>query len=95
MRSVLHDQLPGRLILRVQRIQSHRAPRQIQLAEEFTRYGDLIGLGIDQRAAQVKLAGHGDGTEDGLAGAVAGLLAVDGDQLIGRRLTAHLSLNLQ
>lgn len=84
MRSVLHDQLPGRLVLGVERVQGHGAPRQIQLAEEFARHGDLIGLGVDQRAAQVKLAGHGDGREEGVARAMAGFLAIDRDPFIGR-----------
>ena len=95
VRSVLQDQLPGGLILGVECVQGYGAPRQIQLAEELTRHRDFIGLGIHQRAAQVELAGHGDGREDGIAGAVAGFLAVDRDQFIGRGVPAHLSLDLQ
>src|SRR5208283_5539386 len=66
MRSLLHNQLPGGLVLSVERVQGHRASRQIQLPEEFARHGDLIGFGVHQRAAQVKLAGHSDGTQDGV-----------------------------
>ena len=95
MRSVLHDQLSGGLILRVERVQGHGAPRQIQFAEEFTRHRDFIGLGVDQRTAQVKLAGHGDGREDGVARAVAGLFAIDRDQFIGRWLATNLGLDSQ
>ena len=95
MRSVLHDQLSGGLILRMERVQGHRAPRQIQFAEEFTRHRDFIGLGVDQRATQIKLAGHGNGTEDGVPGAVAGLFAIDRDQFIGRGLATHLDLDIQ
>jgi hypothetical protein len=95
VRSMLHDQLPGGLILGVERVQGHGAPRQIQFAEEFARHRDLIGLGVDQRAAQVKLAGHGDGGEEGVTGAMARLLAVDRDQFLGRGVSAHLGLDLQ
>ena len=77
VRSVLQHQLPGGLILGVKGVQSHRAPRQIQLAKEFTGHRDLVGLGVDQRAAQVKLAGQADGTEDRLAGAQGALRNVE------------------
>src|ERR1043166_7114731 len=67
VRSVLQHQLPGGFILSVKGVQGHRAPGQIQLAEEFARDRDFIGLGVHQRTAQVELTGHGDGAQDGIA----------------------------
>jgi hypothetical protein len=95
VRSVFHHQLPRGFILGVERIQSHRAPRQIQLAEECARHRDLIGFGVDQGAAQVKLAGHAYGGEDGVTRAVAGFLAIHGNQFIGGRFSTHLRLDSQ
>src|SRR5512136_1219953 len=40
VRSMLHDQLPGGLILSMERVQGYGTPRQGQLPEEFTRHGD-------------------------------------------------------
>src|ERR1051326_2938741 len=80
MRSVFHDQLPRGLILGMERIHSHRASRQIQVTEKFARYWDLVGLGVDQCTAQVKLAGHADRREDGVTRAVPGFFAVNSDQ---------------
>ena len=95
MRSVFHHQLSGRFILGVQRVQSHRAVRQIQVAEEFASHWNLIGFGIDQRAAKVELTRHADRRQDGITGAVAGFLAINGNQFIGRWLPPHLPLDAQ
>ena len=61
-----------------------------------TRWGNgPHGLGIHQGAAQIELAGHGDGAQNRLPGAVARLFAIDRDPLVGRRLAADLRLNVQ
>ena len=71
MRSVFPDQLPGGFVLGVERVQGYPASGQVQLAEKRARHRDFIGFGVHQRAAQIELAGHGDGAQDGVAGAVA------------------------
>ena len=78
MRSVFPDQLPGGFVLGVERVQGSPASGQVQLAEKRARHRDFIGFGVHQRAAQIELAGHGDGAQDGVAGAVAGCLPVFG-----------------
>jgi hypothetical protein len=61
----------------------------------LARHRDFIGFGIDQRAAQIELAGHRDGGQHRVAGAMGGFLAFHHDQLTGRRLAAHLGLKVQ
>ena len=79
VRALLQHQLPGGFGLGVERVQAHPAPGQIQLAEEFARDRDFVGLGVHQGAAQIELAGHGDGAQDRDARAVAGFFAINGD----------------
>src|SRR5436189_12540 len=55
--TVIDDQLAGGLGLGVQGVQRHGAAGQVQLAEELSGHGDLIGLLVDQVTAQVVLAG--------------------------------------
>ena len=75
IRSVLQHQGARRLILGVQGIQRNQAPLQIQPLKQFACHRDLIGLVFfHDRTAQIKLAGHRDGTEHGLTAAVFGFL---------------------
>jgi hypothetical protein len=77
--SPLQDHLPARLGLGVQRIQRDEPAPQIQLLEELAGHGDFVGLGLHDRAGQVILTGHADRTQDGLAAAVFGFFAIQGD----------------
>jgi hypothetical protein len=82
--AVLHDQFTGGLALGMEGVERDGAPGQVEVAEEFARHGDFVGLGVHQRAAQVVLAGHGDGGEDRVAGPVPGFFAVQDDEFVGR-----------
>ena len=57
-------------------------------------YGDLIGLFIHQCAAQVVLAGHRNGRENGGAAAMVGFFAVHDYQFVGGH-SAQLLLHRQ
>lgn len=52
--AVCHHQLAGRFVLGMERVQGPRAPGQIEFPEEFARHRNFIGLGVHQRAAQVR-----------------------------------------
>ena len=62
--------------LGVQGIQHDQSALQIQAFAELASHRDFVGLGIDHRAAQIKLAGHADGGEHALAAAMVGFFAV-------------------
>src|ERR1039457_5161488 len=87
---VLQHRVARGLILGMQRVQGHTMARQFQFREEFPRHWYFVGLGVHQGAAQIKLAGHGDGTEHRIPGAVVGLLAIHHDQILAGWTTAHL-----
>lgn len=92
---MFHNQFPCGLLTGVERVHRYRPPCQVHGAEEFARHGNLVGLGVDPCTAHEELAWHGDRTQDGLAGSVAGLLAIHHDQLVDRDGAAHLGLDLQ
>jgi len=95
VRSKFEHQLSGRSVLGVERVQGDLALGQIKIAEEFARHRDLIGLGVDQRVAKVKLAGHTYHREDGITRALARVLAIDRNELPGRDWAAELGLDFQ
>lgn len=80
--AVLEHQLARGLVLGVQGVEADFAPVQIEFLEPLARDGDFIGLGVHQGAAQVVLAGHGEGRQHGMTAALAGLLAIQDDQFI-------------
>src|ERR1035441_10218795 len=92
--SALQHDVASRLGLRVQGIQRDETALQVQVGKEFLRHGDLVGFGIDHRAGQVVLAEHAESGEHAAAAAMAGLLAIQGDQLLLGRCTAQALLNL-
>ena len=93
--STLQHHLPARLSLGVQRIQRDELAAQIHFLEELAGDGDLVGLGIHDRAGQVILAGHANSAQDGLAAPVFGFFAIQGDQLVFGRWAAQPLLHLQ
>jgi hypothetical protein len=84
----LEHQIASGFSLGVQSIQGDEAAFQIQALKELACDRDFIGLGIDNRAGQIVLAGYANGREHTLAVPVLGLFAVDGDQLVFGRWTA-------
>jgi hypothetical protein len=92
--SALQHDLASRFGLGVQGIQRDEPALEVQVGKEFLGHGNLVGLGVDHRAAQVVLAGHADGGEHALTAAMLGLLAVQGDQLLFGCGAAQLRLNL-
>ena len=64
--------------LGVQGIQRDQAAFQIHDLKELACDGDFVGLGFDNPAGQVILAGHADRREHSLAAAVLGFFAVEG-----------------
>ena len=92
MGAVFQNQFPGGLVLRVQSVQRDVAPGQIQFPEQLARHRDFIGLGSDRRTAQVELAGHGDGAQDGVTRAMVGLFAINHDQVARGRLLKAMIL---
>lgn len=53
--AVLNNQIARGLVLGVERVQGHAPPLKFPLCKELARHGYFVGLGIDHRAAQVKL----------------------------------------
>ena len=92
--SALQHDLASRFGLGVQGIQRDEPALEVQVGKEFLGHGDLVGLGVDHRAGQVILAGHADGGQDALTAALAGLFAIQGDQLVFGRWAAQPRLNL-
>jgi hypothetical protein len=76
-------------------IEADEAPVELEPLEEGTRHGDFVGLRIDHGAAEIMLAGDGDGAEHVVAAGVARLLAIEHDEFFGRRRAAHLGLELE
>ena len=74
MRPVFHHQLAGGLVWVCSASKATQRPARSSSPEEFARHGDFVGLGIHQRAAQIELAGHGDGAQDGVPGPWLGSL---------------------
>lgn len=92
--SFQHDRAGG-IGLSVQGIQRDKPALQIQALKELARHRDFVGLGLDNPAGQIILAGHAEGREYPLAAAVLGFLAIEHDQLVLGRWTAYLLLNIQ
>src|SRR5919108_743596 len=61
--AAFEHQLARGLVLSVQGVEADFASVQVELFEELAGDGDFVGLGVHQCAAQVMLAGHGDGGE--------------------------------
>jgi len=89
------DDLARRFGLGMQRVQRDQAALEVQVREEFLGHGDLIGLGVHHRTAQVILAGDADGGEHAVAAAMFGFFAIQGDQLVFGGRAAQLLLNGQ
>src|SRR5438552_662994 len=73
---------PARFNCSVKGIERDQAAFQINDLKELACDGDFVGLGFHNPAGQVILAGDTYRSEHPLAGAVFGLLAVKGDQLV-------------
>jgi hypothetical protein len=93
--SALQHDVASRLGLRVQGIQRDETALQVQVGKEFLRHGDLVGLGVDQCAGQVVLAGHAEGGEHAVTAAMIGLLAIHSNQLVLGSRAAQPLLNLE
>ena len=77
-----HD-LARRFILGMERVQADEPAFQIQRRDHrLLRHGDLIGLHVHHRAAQVILAGKAHRRQDRGAATVLGFLAIHHDQLL-------------
>lgn len=92
---VFQHQGAGGLGLRVEGVETDDAALHVQPCKEFARGGDFVALVRDHDAAEVMLAGHGDGGEHALAPGVVGFFAVEHDEFGGRRRTARLALKGQ
>ena len=90
--AIFHDDGAGSRVLRVHRVEADEPAGQIEPLEQRARSRDLVGLGRDHFAAQKILAGRGDGTDHVESPAIGGHLAVEDDDLGGRRCAAHLAL---
>ena len=93
--TAFQDDLASRFGLGMQRIQRDESALEVKGRKEVLGHGDLIGLGVHDRTAQVVLARHADGGEHAVTAAVFGLFAIQGDQLAWRGWAAQLLLNAQ
>src|SRR5438552_9529126 len=83
-------------VLGVQCVQANESILQIQRRDQLLlRDRNLIGLFIHNGAAQVVLAGHGHGSENGSTAAMPRLLAVHDHKFVARRWTAKLLVHGQ
>jgi hypothetical protein len=71
-------------------VQRDESVFQLQALKQLSRHGNLVGLLVDDCAAQVMLAGYCDRAQNRGAAAVLGLLAIQYDQLIFGYRTAYL-----
>src|SRR5271157_4157569 len=93
--AMFQDGVPGGLVLGMESVQADFAAVQVQFVEQLPGDGDFVGLGVHQGAAQVMLAGNGDGGEHGMAAALARLFAVQDDEILNWSRPANLFLGLE
>lgn len=91
---MFQDCLKGGLPLRMQGIETDQFAVHIEFAKQFTRSGDFVGFVFDDVAAEIMLAGRGDGRQDIFTATVFGYFTVDTDQVIFRRVASQLPLPL-
>ena len=76
----LQDDGAGRFVLSVQGVQADETALQVQGRDQgLLGYWNLVGLLIHKGAAQIVLAGHGDGGENGDPTAMIGFFAIHDD----------------
>ena len=62
-------------------IETDQAPFEIKTIKHCARNRNLVGFGLDDRAAEITLPRHADDAQNALTPAMFGLLAIKHDQL--------------
>ena len=89
---MFEDQRTGGVGLGMEGVEAHDAAVEVEPRAEVAGGGDFVALVGHHHAAEVVLAGDGDGGEDLLAAGVVGFLAVEDHEFFGRGRAAHLGL---